>query len=587
MSLARSLARTFGLAATRPEIHSNMAETATPAYKRILHNLRNMPRDQRTEFGIYFGVTFSLWFVGHMHFSFAWIVMILVVFVSWQYQMEEKKKRRNKMKKAFTSSFMEKIQNLPSWVYFSETEKADWLNQIMAQMWPYVGEMVEKIMKETVEPEMQKNMPSALSTLYFEKITLGADPPRVGEVKAYQSGDMKKKDEFIFDLDISYCGDAQVKLSVKNVKLGINNIELKGVLRVIFKPLVSDYNPVGGVTVFFLNRPKLKFDLTNLLNVLDIPGLKSTLRRITDDVIASFVVLPNRVVVPLAQGVDASDLQYPIPEGVLRIKVLEAKDLKAKDVGLLKKGKSDPYTTVAIGAQKFRTKVVDNNLNPEWNETFEAFVDNHEGQELEIIVYDEDRSSKDSKIGSLETDIASVVEQGRRDLWLPLKGVKQGRIHLQLSWLSLDDSARELSQESTDPGTAVAALVVKPISAHHLPGTSSKNSALRSVYVEVTVGKTTQKTFHCSAEKIEWKQALRFLVVNPQADDAEIKVIEAKGTKTLGHLTFSVRSLLNKPGLAVEKSFPLVNSGGKSNITCRFTLRILKVPDAEASTGSR
>lgn len=513
--------------------------------------------------------------------------MILMVFVSWEFQMDKKKKRRERMEKALQTSFIDKIQNLPSWVYFPEKERAEWINGIIDQMWPYVGEMVYKILKESVEPEMQKNMPKALNTLYFETIDLGNKPPYVANVTSYDSKDENKKSEFIFDMDLCYNGDATIKLAVKKVKLGLSNIELRGMLRVIFKPLVAEYNPIGGVTVFFLNRPKLKFDLTNLLNVLDLPGLKSTLRRITDDVIASFVVLPNRIAIPLAAGVEASDLQYPIPEGVLRVKVVEARNLTAKDFGLVKKGKSDPYAIIRIGAQSFRTKVINNNLNPEWDETFEAFVDNQEGQEVEAVIYDEDTSSKDSKIGSLDTDIASTVETGYRDLWLPLEGVKQGRVHFNLSWFPLSSSASDL-RPPQEKGLSVAALFVKPISAQALPLTCGQKEALRSVYCEITVGKTTLQTFQCYGEKTEWKHALRFLVNDPEGQEAEIKVIEAKGTTTLGQMSFNIRSLLNKQGLVAEEVFPLEKSGEKSTLTCRFTLRMLKTLDTKLSeTGMR
>lgn len=505
-----------------------------------------------------------------------------MIFVSWEYQMEEKTKRRERMEKALKSSFIDKIENLPSWVYFPEKEQAEWVNRIIDQMWPYVGEMVYKILKESVEPEMQKNMPKALNTLYFETIDLGNKPPYVANVTSYASKSEHKKSEFIFDMDLCYNGDATIKLAVKKFKLGLSNIELRGILRVIFKPLVAEYNPVGGVTVFFLNRPKLKFDLTNLLNVLDLPGLKSSLRRITDDVIASFAVLPNRIAVPLAAGVDASDLQYPIPEGVLRVKVVEAKNLMAKDMGLVKKGKSDPYAIVRVGAQNFRTKVIANDLNPEWNETFEAFVDNSEGQKLEAVIYDEDTSSKDSKIGELDTDIASTVETGYRDLWLPLEGVKQGSVHLQMTWFHLSASSSDLSPPP-EMGLSVAALIVKPISASALPLTSGKKEALRSVYCDITVGKTSLQTFQCTGEKTEWKQALRFLVGDLQGEEAEIKVIEAKGTEILGRTSFSIRNLLNKKGLTVEEEFPLEKSGDKSALTCRFTLRIFK----PCETGTR
>lgn len=44
---------------------------------------------------------------------------------------------------------------------------------MLVQLWPYVNDMVIKILKETVEPEIQKNMPSFLSSIHFEEISLG------------------------------------------------------------------------------------------------------------------------------------------------------------------------------------------------------------------------------------------------------------------------------------------------------------------------------------------------------------------------------------------------------------------------------
>jgi Ca2+-dependent lipid-binding protein len=532
-----------------------------------------MSRDDMKEFARFFAVTFSLWLVGYMHFSFAWIVMILMVFVSWQFEIEKKSKHRDNMAQAHMSSFIHKFENMPSWVYFSDKEHAEWINKILVQMWPYLGDMVCDILKNTVEPEMQKNLPKALQTLYFDKITLGNQPPVIKSVSSYDTRD--KTGSFIMDLDIKYEGDAQVKLSVKSVKLGLTNFQLNGILRVIFKPLVSNYNPIGGVTVFFLNRPKTKFDLTNLLNVLDFPGLKSTLRRIVNDTLASFVVLPNRVAVPLAEGVDGSDLQYPIPEGVLRVKIVEARDLMAKDFGFGKKGKSDPYAILEIGAQRFRSKVQKNNLDPTWNETFEAFVDNSEGQDIEITVWDEDTSSKDSNIGSIEASIASAVEQGKHDIWLPLEGVKQGRVHLLLSWFPLSDNAAHRLQAEHQEDS-VAALVVKVISAHHLP--VNKKPTLNSVFCEVTVVGTTLKTFVAYGEKLEWKQGLRFLLKNPDTNEAKIKVIDSKGNRCLGLLKYNIKDLLQKRGMSEERSFVLEESGEKSTITCRFTLRMLGLP---------
>lgn len=38
-----------------------------------------------------------------------------------------------------------------------------------------------------------------------------------------------------------------------------------------------------------------------------------------------------------------------------------------KDISVLGKGKSDPYAVVTVGAQEFKTKVIDNSVDPKWD----------------------------------------------------------------------------------------------------------------------------------------------------------------------------------------------------------------------------
>lgn len=54
-------------------------------------------------------------------------------------------------------------------------------------------------------------------------------------------------------------------------------------------------------------------------------------------------------------------------QGVLRIHVIEAKNLMKKDITMLGKGKSDPYAIISVGAQQFRTQTIDNTVNPKWD----------------------------------------------------------------------------------------------------------------------------------------------------------------------------------------------------------------------------
>lgn len=60
-------------------------------------------------------------------------------------------------------------------------------------------------------------------------------------------------------------------------------------------------------------------------------------------------VLPNEIVMPLAPDVDVTQLFFPEPDGVVRLKIIEAKQLENKDLTFLKKGKSDPYCEIQGG----------------------------------------------------------------------------------------------------------------------------------------------------------------------------------------------------------------------------------------------
>lgn len=54
-------------------------------------------------------------------------------------------------------------------------------------------------------------------------------------------------------------------------------------------------------------------------------------------------------------------------QGVLRVHVIQAKNLEKKDSNVLGKGKSDPYATITVGAQSFKTKVIPNVTCPVWD----------------------------------------------------------------------------------------------------------------------------------------------------------------------------------------------------------------------------
>ena len=555
-----------------------MADEDKSILLRLFHALS---RKDRKNLLIYFVVASILWLFGTWNVSFAWILLFVSIYVVGDFRSQVSKRKRENFREMSNESNLSKIKtfHVPS-VCLSETENAMWLNEIMKRLWPSIEGLTRKILTETVELEIQRKLPPALKTLHFDKIELGQKPPFIGNIKSYSSSSHSRPTEFIMDVDLFYSGDAQLKLTVKNMKLGISDFQIHGPLRIILKPLLSKETLVGGVTVFFLKRPKIAFNLTNLLNVLDFPGLKKTLRGIVDDVIAGLVVLPNRIAIPLAGSVDAGDLQYPVPEGLLRVQCLEARELAKSDFSLIGKECPDPYAILEVGAQTFRTRTKKNESSPTWEETFEAFVDNSAGQELEIYLFDHDIASKDSKIGNVDMKICSVVEEGARDIWLPLEKAKQGKLHLRLEWFTLSNDP--LHFRYTKERESVAVLIVKLIKAQNLQ-THKRSVLTRKVHCRVSVGDITLTSLCAQGDDLEWKQSLRFLLTDPH-EEARIEVMEANSC--LGVLVFTVRKLIEQPDMTLQDSFQLRNSKGEGengSIVCKFTLRALKAVDTSSA----
>lgn len=62
------------------------------------------------------------------------------------------------------------------------------------------------------------------------------------------------------------------------------------------------------------------------------------------------------------------------PQGVVRVHLRGARDLRSKDrfMGGLVEGKSDPYAVLRVGTQVVTSRVIDDNLNPTWDEVYEV-----------------------------------------------------------------------------------------------------------------------------------------------------------------------------------------------------------------------
>jgi len=268
---------------------------------------------------------------------------------------------------------------------------------------------------------------------------VGTIPARLGGIKVYNRN--VDRGEIVLDVEVAYNGDARVLISLQGMQAEIKQISLKGMARVTLKPVLRAFPFIGGVEVFFLNKPTLDYSLGGIGTFGEIPGANAVIKTVVEEQIRSRFVWPNRfsLYLPIEQVQKLPDKTYLLvrPSGVLKAKVIEARDLIKADKNLVGSGKSDPYAVVSVGNTKvsFRDKYVAKSINPSFQEYDAQFeLEDSFGQELKVELYDFDNSSSDDFLGSATCDLALALRPGGFESWLPLDGVKRGEVRVAATW---------------------------------------------------------------------------------------------------------------------------------------------------------
>ncbi|XP_001373434.4 extended synaptotagmin-2 isoform X2 [Monodelphis domestica] len=549
------------------------------------------------QFARSFVLLFPVYVLGYLGLSFLWILLGLLL-LFWCRRNKGHKTSRFYRALAFLENEEQAVRlsictsDLPAWVHFPDTERAEWLNKTVKHMWPFICQFIEKLFRETIEPAV-RGANAHLSTFSFTKIDMGHQPLRINGVKVYTENVDKR--QIILDLQISFVGNCEIDLEIKRYfcRAGVKSIQIHGTMRVILEPLIGDMPLVGALSIFFLRKPLLEINWTGLTNLLDIPGLNGLSDTIILDIISNYLVLPNRITVPLVSEVQIAQLRFPIPKGVLRIHFIEAQDLQGKDTYLkgLVKGKSDPYGVIRVGNQIFQSKVIKENLSPKWNEVYEALVYEHPGQELEIELFDED-PDKDDFLGSLMIDLIEVEKERLLDEWFTLDEVPKGKLHLKLEWLTLMPNVLNLDKVLTgikadknqaNDGLSSALLILYLDSARNLPSGKKINSNPNPL-VQISVGHKAQESkIRYKTNEPVWEENFTFFVHNPKRQDLEVEVKDEQHQCSLGNLKIPLSQLLASDDLTMNQRFQLSNSGPNSTIKMKIALRILYLEKQERS----
>ncbi|KPI83985.1 putative c2 domain protein [Leptomonas seymouri] len=124
--------------------------------------------------------------------------------------------------------------------------------------------------------------------------------------------------------------------------------------------------------------------------------------------------------------------------GRLEIRVCGARNI----ANLQKIGKPDPYVKVRMGDKKktqvrYKTRVIENNLNPVWNELFKFQVADYESTQVLFELWN-DNVLVDDLLGSYNLSIDGLTRGVVKDMWAILTGAKGSSSELHLRILAVD-----------------------------------------------------------------------------------------------------------------------------------------------------
>jgi len=348
-------------------------------------------------------------------------------------------------------------------------ESLSWINFVAETLWPYVRkaamQKANHIFHEKLDEQLARHPEVKLSEVKLD-FDPGLTPPTLLALRVYQRVRQEPEEHSIqIDADISWYPDSSFHVTGKVVgraksfpikadNLGVSEMSLRGTVSCILAPLLP-YEPcVSAGQVFFLDSPAVDLKLRGVKRLGPIGGLVTNMMQgAVNQILAESYILPHRFVQNVEKNMPLETMvamKSPVPMGILRVEVLEGRDLPAADINILTgKRTSDVFAQIRIGFDKIRTSTAENTTNPVWTDKpGHLFVYNVD-QLVRITVEDDDVMGSDDLLGSVVGyNVYLLCKEcaGKPDgAWLDVKGTDgapAGRLRIRATWFKVGELGR-------------------------------------------------------------------------------------------------------------------------------------------------
>ncbi|KAL7267575.1 hypothetical protein RUND412_009834 [Rhizina undulata] len=377
-------------------------------------------------------------------------------------------------------------------------ESVEWLNGIIAKLWPQVNADLFSTAIDLLEDIMQASIPSIVSQIKVSNVGQGTTPMRIlsmrwlnedREEKSVPSGGIDRMTEqevgewVSLEVAFSYRAQpsgANAVSKAKNAHLLLYmRMGLKGVLDALIPvwvelrgvtgtcrlkvQLIPDPPFIKLTTFSLMGMPKVDIAAVPLnqkfINVMNLPLISDFINNSIRTAVREYVA-PSNYTLDMAKILVGDDTKKELSAvGVLVVHIHSAEEVKASDLN----GKSDCYVTLSyskFAKPLWSTRIIFEDLNPVWDETAVLLLSVDEvkaGEKLSVDLWDSDRFTADDILGRTEIDVATLIRNrgqkfDRKDKLMGMTSgkVMPGRINWSVTFWGRTALDKKLATDGAD-----------------------------------------------------------------------------------------------------------------------------------------
>ena len=452
----------------------------------------------------------SSWLVAVLGGGLGWVFLIMASCGTY-YRTSIRRVRRNFRDDVNREMAKTKLE--------TDTESLEWINSFLVKFWPIYAPVLCDTIIASVDQVLSTSTPAFLDSMRMKFFTLGSKPPRMDHVKTYPKAE---DDTVLMDWKFSFTPNDTMDLTARQIKNKVNpkvvleirlgkgivshgmdiiveDFAFSGLMRVKVK-LQIPFPHIEKVDICFLGRPEIDYVCKPLggdtfgFDINFIPGLEGFIKEQIYGNLEPIMVDPNVFPIEIAKMLAGNPVDQAI--GVMAVTIHGAQGLKNPDKLA---GTPDPYTVVSLNnrAELGRTKTVQGNANPRWNETIYVIITNLTDS-LSLQLYDFNEYRKDKELGTATfplDQLETITEHENLQLEILANGKARGILQADVRFFSVLEG-RKLEDGTTEPppesNTGIARFTIEQ--AKDLDGTKSLIGSLNPYAALILNGKEIHQT---------------------------------------------------------------------------------------------